>query len=320
MSNLLSTSSRVQLRYIPETTFGQTPAAGNGAALRFTGESLDFKLKTESSKEIRADRQITDLIQVGADASGGFNFEFSFQEYDALLEAVFQGTWDTTTMPAQTSGRLVNGTTQRSFTLEKAFTDINQVFAYRGMVASKLSLDIKSGSILTGSFDFTGKDSIRSAATTLPGVLAASHTGDSMNCVKGVGTIMEGGAALAGTFVKSIKLDMDNAVRAQDAVAVFGTAGIASGTLKVTGTIEVYFADGTLYDKFLNNSATSLSFKTLDNAGNGYAWTLPKMKYSGGKITAGAIDQDVMVSMPFQALLDPTSGHTIILDRIGAVS
>lgn len=320
MSNLLSTSSRAQLSYIQETVFGQTPTAGNGSALRFTGESLAFKLKTESSKEIRPDRQITDLIQVGADASGGFNFELSFLEYDALMQAALQGTWDTATNPANTSGRLVNGTTQRSFTLEKAFSDVGQVFAYRGMVASKMSLDLKSGSILTGSFEFTGKDSVRATATTLPGTLAASHTNDTMNCVKGVGTILEGGIPLANTFVKSLKLDLDNAVRAQDAVGVFGTAGVASGTLKVTGTLEVYFADGALYDKFLNNTATSLSFKALDGAGNGYTFTLPKMKYSDGKINAGALDQDVMVSLPFQALLDPTSGHTIIIDRIGAVA
>lgn len=89
----LASTSLTQLRYIAETTPGTTPVAGNAINLRMTGESLDFGVQTETSKEIRSDRQITDVIQVGASCSGGFNLELSFKEYDPFIEALLQGTW-----------------------------------------------------------------------------------------------------------------------------------------------------------------------------------------------------------------------------------
>ena len=65
----LASTSLTQLRYIAETVAGTTPTTGNAINLRMTGESLDFGVQTETSKEIRSDRQTTDVIQVGASCS-----------------------------------------------------------------------------------------------------------------------------------------------------------------------------------------------------------------------------------------------------------
>lgn len=394
-----ASSNRVALRYILEESFGVTPAAGNPNNLRMTGESLAFAIQTDSSKEIRSDRQVTDLVPVGASASGGVNFEMSYKEFDTLLEAAFMDTWDVygtngvgtpvaltidSTAGTLTAGvaptgadafstlavgqffrlgapsdaadgailriasktdvaitvsaatpipgtgsranvagctiatsRLANGTTQRSFTIEKALEDVTQFFAYRGMNASKLSLSFQSGAIVTGSLDFMGKDSLRDTTTTLPGTPIASETYDVVNAVSGVGNILENGSPLSGTFIKSLKFDLDNKLRGQDAIGVLGNAAIAPGTLEVKGEMEVYLSDGALYDKFVNNTASSIIWSMKDGAGNGYALTLPKVKYSDAKVQAGGLDQDVMLSMPFTALMDATTLKTILLDRFG---
>lgn len=395
-----ASSNRVALRYILEDTFGTTPVAGNPNDLRMTGESLAFAIQNDSSKEIRSDRQTTDLVQVGASASGGVNFEMSYKEFDTLLQAVFMDTWDvfgtagvgaavaldinstagtltaavaptgvnaftelavgqffrlvapsdaangailrvasrTTTVitvAAATpipgtgtragvanctisSSRLVNGSTMRSFSVEKGMLDVSQYFTYRGMNASKLSMSFQSGAIVTGSIDFMGKDSLRGAVTAMPGSPIASATYDIVNAVTGVGNILENGSPLAGTFIKSLKLDIDNKLRGQDAIGILGYAGIAPGTLAVSGEMEVYLADGVMYDKFINNTASSVIWTMKDAAGNGYAITLPKIKYSDAKVQAGGLDQDVMLSMPFTALMDATTAKTVLLDRFGA--
>lgn len=395
-----ASSNRVALRYILESTYGTTPPTGNPNDLRMTGESLAFAIQTDSSKEIRSDRQVTDLIQTGASASGGVNFEMSYKEYDNLLQAIFMDTWsvygtngvsapisftiDSTAgtltasvAPGTTSAfsnlavgqffrltatgdaadgailqvasktttaitvsaatpipgtgsragvtgctvstsRLANGSTMRSFTLEKGLLDVGQFFRYRGMNASKLSLSFQSGAFVTGSFDFMGKDSVRGTATGLPGSPVASAAYDVMNAVTGVGNLLENGTPLTGTFIKSLKLDVDNKLRGQDAIGTLGYAGITSGTLAVSGEMEVYLADGALYDKFINNTASSVIWTMKDGAGNGYAITLPKIKYSDAKVQAGGLDQDVMLSLPFTALMDATTGKTVILDRFGA--
>jgi hypothetical protein len=395
----LASANLAQMRYILESVYGTTPGAGNGSNLRMTGESLAFGIQTDSSKEIRSDRQTTDVVQTGASASGDVNFELSYKEYDNFLQAALMGTWSTwgtagvgaviptsatfaastltaggatsgnsiftnlaagqwvrisgSTIPGQNkiaqvsktvaptstiltfegtpftgltgnggvavvvnTMRLTTGTTQRSFTLEKAFTDITQFFAYRGMNANKMSMNFQSGSIVTGAFGFIGKDSVRGAVTTLPGSPAASQTGDVMNAVAGVGNVYEGGSALTGTFIKSLSLDLNNNLRGQSAIGTLGNAGIAPGSIELTGTMEVYLADGTLYDKFIANTASSLGWTVQDGAGQGYGFNLPKVKYSDAKVTAGSLNQDVMLSLPFRALMDATTGVTMIVDRM----
>lgn len=393
-----ASSNLAQLRYIVESSFGTIPVAGNPNNLRFNGESLAFAIQNDTSKEIRSDRQVTDLVQTGASASGGINFELSYKEFDTLLQAVFMGTWSTfgtngvssaaavtinsttgtltwgsaptgndalsglavgqwirltapsdaatgaylkvasttattitvdaaTPIPGTGSrsnvagctistSRLTNGTTSRSFTIERGLTDINQYFAYRGMSASKLSMSFASGSIVTGSFDFMGKDAVRGASTQLPGTPVASQTYTPMNAVSGVGNILENGTALTGTFIKSLKFDIDNKLRGQTAIGTLGNVAVNAGTLEVKGEIEVYLANGTMYDKFINNTASAISWTMADSSGNGYALTLPKVKYSDAKVQAGGLDQDVMLAMPFTAMMDTTTGKTIILDRL----
>lgn len=304
----LAASNRAQLRYLEETVFGVTPA-GNGKELRMTGESLAFSLTKTESAEIRADRQVTDLIITSAAASGGINFELSYGEYDDLLAAALMGSWAGDT--------LVNGVLQRQFTIERALNDVTQFFAYRGMTLSKMNLKWASGSITGGSFEFMGKDGVLSA-TTVMGTPVASLTNDIMNGVSGVNGIKEGGSALTGTFIKSLDLTIDNSLRARDAIGTLGAISIGLGSFKVSGNIEVYFQDGTLYDKFLNNTRTSLEFRSQDGLGNGYTFSMPHVKYGDAKVAAGAKDQDVMLSLPWTALRDGVTGHTLQIVRSAA--
>lgn len=213
--------------------------------------------------------------------------------------------------------RVTNGTTLRTFSIEKEFGDVAQFIAYRGMAADKLNLSFSSGTIVTGSLDFKGKDSVRAGATQLVGTPTVSAVYDLMNAVSGVGNILENGAALANTFIKTASMALNNKLRDQTGIGTLGNVGLGVGSLEMKGSIEVYLADGTLYDKFVANTASSLSLRSLDAAGNGYVFTWPKIKYSDAKVNAGGKDTDAMISMPWEAVLDPTTGVTVIVDRIG---
>lgn len=86
----LASSSAVQIGYIPEASFGVTPVGGNYRYLRATGESLDFSVSKEASKEINATRTISSMSAVGASASGGTQSEMQYAEYDILMAATLQ--------------------------------------------------------------------------------------------------------------------------------------------------------------------------------------------------------------------------------------
>lgn len=219
------------------------------------------------------------------------------------------------------SSRLENGSTQRSFSIERSLTDVSQFFMYRGMTVSSMNLKIASGSITSGSFEFMGKDAVRAGSSNYgTNTPVTSATYDVHNGVSGVGHVFEGGAKLSGTHVKSIDFTIDNSLRARDAIGTLGNVSIGNGQCKVTGTMEVYLADGTLYDKFLNNTTTSIQVSTKDGDGNGYVFQFPAVKYGDAKVNAGGKDQDIMISLPFTAILDSSSGSTgktVLVDRFG---
>lgn len=89
----LSSTSRVQLRYIKESVFGDTPVTGNPKDLRITGESLNFNLNKEASAEINAYRAVSSMVPVTAEASGSVNGEMQYAEFDPLFEAALQNTF-----------------------------------------------------------------------------------------------------------------------------------------------------------------------------------------------------------------------------------
>lgn len=216
------------------------------------------------------------------------------------------------------SSRLTNASTERSFSIERMMGDITQFFVYRGMTLNKMNLKFASGAITTGSFEFIGKDGARNTATFMPGSPAASVTTNVMNGVAGISRILEGGSVLANTFVTSLDITIENNLRGRPALGVLGNCSVGVGSFKVTGTLEIYMADGSLFDKFISNASTSIQVVTMDDANNGYAIQLPNMKYGDYKFNAGGKDQDIKASIPFSGILDATTGKTMLIDRFGA--
>lgn len=223
------------------------------------------------------------------------------------------------------SSRLTNGTTQRSYTIERQSPDITEFWAYSGMTLSSMTMNVASGARSTMSFDFMGKKATRKTGTTnMPGTATDSLAYDIHSSGTGPACyIWVDGAPLAGTYVKSLSMTYDNALRTQEAVCEIGAVGIGSGTINCTGSLEVYFANGTLYDKFASNTNIAFTFSTLDNAGNGYVVTLPKVNISSLGVNASGKDQDLMLSLEFTALrdlgnADATLRQVAFIDRVGA--
>ena len=79
--------------------------------MRITGTpGLAFDPLTEVSAEIRDDRQITDLIPIGAEAGGEIGFEFSYNVITDILESALLGTWDFTLSLTPDAGAMGAGT------------------------------------------------------------------------------------------------------------------------------------------------------------------------------------------------------------------
>lgn len=224
------------------------------------------------------------------------------------------------------TSRLTNGATQSSFTLERQSADITEYWAYTGMTPSSMEVNASSGARSTLAFNFMGKAASRGTVTALPGVATPSHTYEIHSGASGpVCLLWVDGAPLAGTYVNSMKMSYSNNLREQNAMCSLSAVGIGSGTIQLTGTMEVYFANGALFDKFISNTNIELTFSTLDAAGNGYIFTIPKANL--GKVTtqAGGKDQDMMLSIDFTGLRDDGNAtaalrQLLFIDRVGAAA
>ena len=121
---------------------------------------------------------------------------------------------------------------------------------------------------------------------------------------------------VASTMViRAMSLNLNNNLRAQDAIGSLPHVGVALGKLEITGNIEAYFADLTAYNRFVNGTAFALSFKVNDSTGDYYRFTLPAVKYESGQVVAGGLDQDLVFQGTWRAIYDPTSACMIQIDK-----
>ena len=92
----MSDTNRVGLRYARSSTRVPpiTLSPNEIRALRITGTpSLGFQPNTIVSNEIQPDRQVSDLILVGASAAGDIAFELSYGAFDDFIESALLSTW-----------------------------------------------------------------------------------------------------------------------------------------------------------------------------------------------------------------------------------
>lgn len=235
------------------------------------------------------------------------------------LEKVTGGVADTTKTFKVRASRLTHGSTKKSFTIEKAFTDVNQFFVHRGMMASKMQLSLRGKSAITGSFDFLGRDGFLAGATTLPGTIAASKTHPVISSVNGISKVRLAGQdveTLYNTRLRELSIDFDNALEGQDALGALGNVGVRLGTIALTGSFQAYLNDGSLYGAFISSITQSLSFLLTDKLGQGYAITITNLDMGSVNVAAGKKDESVMLDINWTALEDPTLGKSIYIDRI----
>lgn len=108
----ISDTSDTRLAFIPEVTWGTTPATPAFQKVRYTGENFAHQKATVVSNEIRNDAEVSDLVQVGVSGDGGYDFELSYGAID--FQVLFEHALRTTSVEATTGTITCDvGTTSR---------------------------------------------------------------------------------------------------------------------------------------------------------------------------------------------------------------
>ena len=215
---------------------------------------------------------------------------------------------------------LKSGLGQPSFTIENQYNDVgfdadSQFLVYEGMTVNTLSLTVVPNGIVTGAFGFIGEAPRDSAFSTTS--LGASFEEDRVEPSPQTspmdafsGQVDEGATSDIMT-ITSIELTLTRNLNPEFVIGKDRTVRITPGRNNVTGTVTAFFEDKILLEKFLAETESSLKFTTLDTAGNQIEWFLPRVKYTGGDNSVTA-EGAILVSLPFQALLDDVTENTNI--------
>ena len=288
-----------------------TDIAADNSGSQYTSTSTDFT--TENIV-------VGQWIKVAGFTAAGANGYFKVTSVAANALGVTPApAVEAATNPITMAGSYIrNETTQTSFSLEKEFSDITQFISYVGMIPSTLDMTVATGSVINGSIGFIGLGSAADTSTIGTGSPTAANTNEVMNAVDNIGFIWEGGSAVSGINITEISQSLNNNLRGLDAVGTLGHVDIGDGQCMVTGTLNAYFADTTIYEKYLNATSSSISFRVNDAAGNSYIFTYPRIEYTTGNIVAGSANSDVMANMGWQATRDSTTDATIQIDRFVA--
>lgn len=310
-------SSETELSFIQETSWGVIGANPVFQRARMTGEALIYDIETITSDEITPESDVTDEVQVGASASGPINFELSFgNSFGLLLSHALRGAWEVGT-PGDDIEELKASTLKRSLAIEKSF-DLNGSRAYSrfgGMIANTLNMTIEQRQIVTGAIEFLGKGESTSAAI-LSGATYTPPSAGKPIAAPDVANITVGG--VTGTvFYSTLSFTLNNNCAVQSAIGVTDAVGIRYGRREIEGTLTAYFDTDTvaLYDQFVSGAESSIMFDLIDEDGDTYTITFPRVRFTSGRRVAGGNNEDVVAEMGFRALLDPVTGTSMQINR-----
>jgi hypothetical protein len=311
-----SSGAQRDLYYAEEDSYG-VPVTGGGdptvTEIRNTEDTISLSRDNFVSNERRGDRGIHDMRLGNKQPAGDINFEFSYASFDDFLEGALCSDWAT--------DELKKGTTVHSYCVERVFSDLAtpEYQFYTGGVVNGFSLDVAPNGMITGSFSFLFQDAANGTSayhTGTPTEVNSNRPFDSFS-----GDVKEGGSAIA--TISSFNFTLDNGFERNFVVMQNKAPQVTSGKSNITGSITLYFEDSDEYDKFVDETESSLYIEFEDNggtvSGNKYKITLPRIKYTSADTPVNS-DGAVICTMNFQALEDATEESNIVIERVAAVN
>lgn len=310
----MADGSRHAILLTPENNYGVTPSNPPLEIIRNTGTTLGISRDSFISEELRSDRQISDFRLGVNDNQGDINFELSYESFEQMLEAVLLSDDD---FPSGTADEIRSGVTRRSFTLLRNFSDITDFpyHIYRGVEITTLSLTIPASGVINGTFGAIAQTLTLAADLSALGVptYPPESTTDVMDSFTGVVTV---GGSNQGV-VTEMSLTLDNGFNPRNVVGSRNIIRPSVGRSNISGSIQVYFENSTLFNNFINEDVSSLQIDLTDPVGNSYTIEIPRLKFSSGKADVSDMGP-VMLPMSFQGYLDPTEDNNLIISKVDA--
>lgn len=198
-------------------------------------------------------------------------------------------------------GRRVDvGTDLTTVTLERAFLDILRYQPFHGCGFDSWQMNVQPESMVGGSFGILGLRAAAMASSPLSSSAIVEPTGNSpMDAFTGV--IFENGAATAVATAVSFTLARNMSLN--PVIGSEFSPDLFPGQAKGNATLTAYFENEGLFNRFVNETESSMWFKFPDpnNPLSFISIVFPRIKYTGADMDPPQ-QGPVPIEMPFRFL------------------
>lgn len=293
------TGSRSTLSYIPEVTWGTTPA-GNFTELPYSTHSLTLTKETLAGN----DMSIMDQVERHGNEQVGGDIVADLRSglFDALLESVFFNTWDSS--PVSLPDILTIGTTQKTFTFEDAGNTVDVYRLYTGVLMNSLQVSIAPNQMVTATFGALGKGT----STSGTGKTVTDYDRSIAPFDSHSGSLLFGDSGAAGSAaeVTSIDFTINNQIEPSFIVGSPTAECLPRSRTVVNGSFSIFLTGTDTIDRFINEVESGLEIPVNDPSGsNEYTFGFPLIKVNSADTVVDGPGQR-LVSVNFTALEDTT--------------
>lgn len=198
------------------------------------------------------------------------------------------------------------GTTKKSLTIEKTFTDLTtKAIVYKGCMVSQMELNIEYGSLVSGSFQTMGNDydpaDAASEFASYNEYFDDPATSNSMNGsvdMPFVATDVTGEWVQDEFCLQNLSLSLNNNFTTQNCIGRAAPQDYSPGTAQITANLSSYLKDANwdMLARKLSQQPFAIGFM-VENLDGFYGFYIPALQVSFDDPQSGGANQEISMEM-----------------------
>lgn len=293
--------------------------------------SIDATLKTitrATGSYNSPQLKVGDILTLAGFSNAANNTQVMVAEITSATVIKYVGTTLVTEVGTGTSykcaDKLTIGTTKKSFSLEKSFTDLTtKAINYTGMIVSALDLKFAYGALSEGSFSFMGNGYAAVSAAvdflTYSRTVDAAATSQSLNGSIDMPFLASSALGVldtAGIDLQSVGMKMANNLTAITTIGELPPKDYSAGTAQISMDLVAYLSNEawSILGKKLTQDPFALGFM-VKNSGGWYGFYLPQIQVSFPDPVAAGQNQNIMLNMTGQAKVGASGESALTIYR-----
>jgi hypothetical protein len=301
--------SQTRLGFIAEVTPGTIPATPAWQTMRYLSSDVRVNKQTDIPDEIRGDRNIASITDVGRSGRGSIKTNLSYGTFDDWLAMALCSDWATNVL----KNGILDKTGALEWTFEQGATD--SYVRAAGCRVDTVDLRLNARQSVEADFGImalsmpTPTNAIISGAT-----YTAATTTQVMNAALNVASLAITGVTNAPKL-QSLSLSIKNNIYQNDIVGQYDPYSHGKGRFELSGSMNTYFENLDTYNAILAHSDIGLAFTLGSVTLQKYSFSIPKIKLMDGGPPVPGNGKAVMLEVPFQAYFDSGIGAALQITR-----